>query len=130
VKTILLVFLIHNFSVDGTIVTAPAGCTLPNSTAKERSEMVSTVTITPTQLLSDGQVVASVAAVVRQENLLIEDLMRTLTKVTTAGQCGRQSRKIMIQSDRTIEFSIIKKVMYTCNKAGFTDFTVMVTTQG
>jgi biopolymer transport protein ExbD len=34
--------------------------------------------------------------------------------------------EVMIQADKNIEFEIVKKVMYTCSKAGATDFTILV----
>jgi hypothetical protein len=34
--------------------------------------------------------------------------------------------KVLIQCDREIEFSIVKKVMFSCSKAGFSDFSVLV----
>ncbi len=33
---------------------------------------------------------------------------------------------LMIQADQETEFNIIKRVMYTCSKAGVADFTVLV----
>jgi biopolymer transport protein ExbD len=35
------------------------------------------------------------------------------------------AHKVMIKADREIEFSILKRVMYSCNKAGFIDFTIL-----
>ena len=37
-----------------------------------------------------------------------------------------ESKRIIIQCDKELEFNIVKRVMYTCSKAGFTDFSVLV----
>jgi biopolymer transport protein ExbD len=34
--------------------------------------------------------------------------------------------KLLIQADKEVPFAIVKKVMYSCSKAGFDDFKVLV----
>lgn len=134
VMTILLVFLIHNFSAEGAIVAAPKDCALPVSTARERPEMITTVTITPVSILVNGALVAPLSAIGPQTELMVEPLYRCLripgVGIGAGTAAPSDETRLMIQSDKSIAFSYIKKVMYTCSKAGYTDFTVMVMNQG
>ncbi len=43
-------------------------------------------------------------------------------------QCGDslKGRELMIQCDRELPYSNVKKVMYSCSKAGFNRFSVLV----
>jgi biopolymer transport protein ExbD len=35
-------------------------------------------------------------------------------------------REVLIQADKETEFNVIKRVMFTCSRAGFTDYSVLV----
>ncbi len=119
VMTILLVFLIKSFSVEGDIITQSPQVQLPVSVSKQKPEIVQSVEITKTNITSGGTVITDIKSFCNNKELMIEPLYKKLKN-------NLKNNKIMIQSDKDIEFNIVKRVMFTCSKAGFTDFTVLV----
>jgi biopolymer transport protein ExbD len=124
VMAIILVFLIKSFSTEGNIITPSADLELPVSTSTKKPEPRWSIEISQNAVLSDGAPIAAVSAYARGDSLLIPELYRWL----------RDKRKLradtisraLIQCDREVPYSIVKKVMYTCSKADFTDFSVLV----
>ena len=125
VMTILLVFLMKSFSVEGNLITPSRDLSLPLSTAKEVPEPVTTLEITAGAILSDGLTIASTRNAGNDDSLAIPLLSEWL-KLRNSGN----RKEIMLQSDRHIPFAVIKRVMYTCSKAGFDDFTILVQQEG
>jgi biopolymer transport protein ExbD len=125
VMTILLVFLMKSFSVEGNLITPSPDLELPLSTSRNAPEPVTTLEITSSIVTSDGETVADVAAFVKSDSLLIPPLSDWLRLRHT-----QATREIMLQADRHIPFNVLKRVMYTCSKEGFDDFTILVQQEG
>jgi biopolymer transport protein ExbD len=125
VMTILLVFLIKSFSVEGELVTPSRDLTLPVSSARQTPAPAPAVVITQREILVDGAALAPVRSLARSDSMLIEPLFKKLDEMKKA--YGASAREVMIQADRDILFAIVKKVMFTCSRAGFDEFTVLVT---
>jgi biopolymer transport protein ExbD len=123
VMTILLVFLLKSFSVEGTIVTPAKDLQLPASISNETPKPLPAIQITNKGVLIESTMLASMKELTESDSMLIPKLYSWLS--LQSGWIGT-TREIMIQSDRNAQFSIIKKVMYTCSKAGIADFTVLV----
>jgi biopolymer transport protein ExbD len=127
IMTILLVFLLKSFSAEGSLITPSADLKLPISSAHNTPELTTTVKITTDVILFNDTIVASNAQVEKSEDLLVKPLYeRLLAEPKPPTASGDSPRSMMIQSDKEIEFSIIKRVMYTCSKAGYSNFTVLV----
>jgi biopolymer transport protein ExbD len=129
VMTILLVFLIKSFSVEGNLVTPATDLQLPTSTAREQPQPTKTIAITQSDVIGDGQVLASISSFADADSMLISPVLNWLGGTAESGD-EAPPREIIIQSDRELEFHIVKKVMYTCSKAGYADFTVLVLREG
>lgn len=128
VMTILLVFLIKSFSVEGNLVTPSPDLELPFSSAEKPPKPVCSIEITRTNVIGDGVVLAEVDGIADSDSLMIPPVHDWLVSKKSA--CGDSlSRELMIQSDKEVEFDIVKKVMYSCSKAGFSDFSVLVLEQ-
>lgn len=125
VMTILLVFLIKSFSVDGNLITPAQDLVLPVSTSEKRPQHQSSIEITKLGIISEGNVIVRISELENDSMLIVPlyDWMRVLNSVNKTTE---HSSALMIQCDRDIEFSIVKKVMFSCSKAGFTDFSVLV----
>jgi biopolymer transport protein ExbD len=119
VMTILLVFLMKSFSAEGNLVTPAQDLTLPLSSAQARPRTVTSVMVTDSTVLVDRHMVA-IFGPSTGDSLLVEPLYRHLT--STKGEDDR----MMIQADRDLPFERVKRVMYTCSKAGYEDFSVLV----
>jgi biopolymer transport protein ExbD len=75
-------------------------------------------------IMSEGTVIASTKTFAKQDSLLVPELYKWLEKKRT--QRADSSTKLLLQCDREVPYAIVKKVMYTCSKASFTDFSMLV----
>jgi biopolymer transport protein ExbD len=130
VMTILLVFLIKSFSADATILTPSKDLELPLSSSKVTPKAAASIEIAKNAVLADGNAVAGFDALATNDSLVIPTLLDYLQGVQARASSENSSRELMIQSDKAVEFSIIKRVMYTCSRAGFTDFSILVIERG
>ena len=126
VMTILLVFLIKSFSVEGNLVTPSDDLVLPVSTSDKLPRQQCAIEITTKAILGDGQIIAALGDIDPTDSLLIEPLYRWMR--SQGAQCGDslRGREIMIQCDRNMAYVHVKRVMYSCSKAGFSRFSVLV----
>jgi biopolymer transport protein ExbD len=126
VMTILLVFLIKSFSVDGNLITPSDDLILPVSSSDKRPRQQCAIEITGSAIIGEGEVIAKINDVAATDSLLIEPLFKWMKMKSV--QCGDsiKGRELMIQCDRELPYSNVKKVMYSCSKAGFSRFSVLV----
>jgi biopolymer transport protein ExbD len=129
VMTILLVFLLKSFSVEGQIVTPAHDLELPVSSSTKPAKPMATLEITQRAVSSEGTVIAPIESFMGQDSLLIEPLHKWMQLLRAQALDTLKSRQVLIQSDKSIPFDIIKRVMYTCSRAGTTDFAVLVLEQ-
>jgi len=125
VMTILLVFLIKSFSVEGTLVTPSPDLELPNSTSKKNPKPACSVEITRDAVVAEGNVLAKISDFSAVDSMLIPVLYDWMRLQNLKCKDSLRLREVLIQADRATEFNVIKRVMYTCSKAGFTDFSVL-----
>jgi biopolymer transport protein ExbD len=124
VMAIILVFLIKTFSTEGNIVTPSSDLELPVSTAVKQPSPRWSIEISRDFILSDGAPIAVAKSYANSDSMLIPSLFdwlkqkRRLRADTTS--------QVLIQCDREVPYAVVKKVMYTCSKAKFTDFSVLV----
>ncbi len=126
VMTILLVFLIKSFSVEGDILTPAEDLILPVSTSEKPPRPRCSVVVTRKAILADGQTLIEVAEIASSDSLLISPLYSWMRLQRSKCEDTVSPPKVMIQCDREVEFGIVKRVMYSCSKAGFTDYSVLV----
>lgn len=126
VMTILLVFLIKSFSVDGNIVTPSADLLLPVSSSEKKPTLQNSIEITRNAIISEGHVIVGTDELKKSDSLLITPLYDWMKTVNSRKSRSDSASFLLIQCDRETEFSIVKKVMFSCSKAGFTDFSVLV----
>ncbi|MBN1578654.1 MAG: biopolymer transporter ExbD [Chitinispirillaceae bacterium] len=126
VMTILLVFLIKSFSTEGQIVTQAKDLQLPISTSEKPPRPRCAVEITRKAVLADGQVIETLDKIAGSDSLLVPPLFSWMKLERAKCTDLLKPPEVMIQCDREVEFAIVKKVMFTCSKAGFIDFSVLV----
>jgi biopolymer transport protein ExbD len=123
VLTVLLIFLIHSFSAEASDVSPVKTLNLPESSSKRNARDMASVEITPRDIQVNGMHVATLKSVKDLgPELEIDMLYKELAKTGLTGG----EKEIMIQADKSIEFAVVKKVMYTCSKAGASEYTVLV----
>jgi biopolymer transport protein ExbD len=129
VMTILLVFLIKNFSVDSDVVSPPPNVELPLSTSQKPAQTRCAVTITKSEIIAGDRTVASTAAVERNDSLVIEPLLAMMAAMLPSCVID-SSGAVVILCDKDVNFAVVKKVMSTCSKAGVVNYSILVLKEG
>jgi len=127
VLTILLVFLIKNFSTMPEMTVTAKNLQLPISTAAQYPEVSTTVAATQQAVLLDGEFVDTIENIRSQKEMLntklydklIQDKQRFLLIASKNPDEIKFRGKIIIQADKSIPYQIIKKLIYTCGQADF-----------
>lgn len=134
ILTVLLLFLLKSFVVEGEVITPVPGVDLPESSSKDLPQASVVIAIFEDNVMIDGEVVASVAEAVASDDLVIEPLAvhldtarEKVEKIARArGNTEEFRGKVAIQGDREIDFAILQRVMYTCSVTGFEDISLAV----
>jgi biopolymer transport protein ExbD len=134
--TILLVFLLKSYSAEGQIITLSEDLRLPDSTAELPPISTPIVKVTQQTILLDDVPVADIERTYKDNNLEIAGLGRLLSeKKIISERLGAKDANlgfkgnVTIQGDKEIEFRILKKIMFTCGKAGYNNIYLAVTKQ-
>ena len=125
VMTLLLIFLIMNFSVDSDVVSPPPNVELPLSSSDKPAQPRCAVTITKQEIIADDRVVANTADVEMSDTLIIAPLyaaLKSMLPICMVDSVG----SVVILCDRDVNFAVVKRVMSTSSRAGITDFSVLV----
>jgi len=119
VMTILLVFLIQNFSAQGDFISPQSDIKLAHSTVSTSPLPAFTVQITETELRVQGVFLMKNSAFADNHDFLIPELYEQLSR-------EEGEKRIILEADRNLPFNIIKRVSFTCSAAGFEDFEILV----
>lgn len=127
VFTILLCFLIRNFSVTPEVTLMAKNLQLPLSTAAQVPEISTIVSATQQSVLMDGEFVDTIQNIDSKKEMLNtklhEKLIQEKEKFLLIARRNPDNikfqGKIIIQADRRIPYRIIKKILYTCGQAEF-----------
>ena len=137
ILTVLLLFLLKSFVVEGEVVTPPPDVELPGSTADAPPEASLVIAISDEVIMLSGQPITTVREVLANDDLLITVLDHELDAAYArmAAIAARQGReapdgKVTIQGDKDLEFRLLQKVMYTCNFSGFDQLALAVVLEG
>ncbi len=133
VMTILLIYLLQSFSAEGNIVTIHKDLILPESSAKKQPDLRVTLTVNNKYILAENVMVASVDEVLSSDEIIIPGLYQWLKSRREATErIEKYSTKtkfkgeISIQGDKRIRFRLLKKIMYTCGRQGYNNFSLTV----
>ena len=123
VFTILVFFLLVN-SASTEVLETPKRITLPDSVVEERPRETVVIFISPTEVTVQGELVVQVADIQRTSAqniasigdrlaMLSENIIGLNTKIVA------ESQEVTILADKSVPFSVIKKVMSTCTSQGY-----------
>jgi biopolymer transport protein ExbD len=126
ILTLLLVFLIQSFSAEGNLVTPSTDLTLPLSSSKKPAKPSLMLELTNSSVIADGKQLASNQSFAAAPDFLVKNVYGWLLGQKTKIDAQGAQRQIILQCDKELEFNIVKRIMFTCSKAGFTDFSVLV----
>lgn len=128
---ILVVFLlVHTSDVD--ILPNSKAISIPESVADTKPRASVVVMVTKTDLLVDGQSVASIAEVNASNEAVIAPLRDALLSqadriLANASQQDLVDREVTIMGDRDLPYKLLKKVMATCTDANYGKVSLAVT---
>ena len=127
VMTFFLVFLIKSFSVQGDVITPADNLRLPLSKSCKPPHPAASIEITAKNVMAEGRVLSTISTSDRADPLLIPGVFQwmSLLGARSSNLSTPPSREVLIQADREIEYAALKRVMYSCSKAGFSDFTIL-----
>jgi biopolymer transport protein ExbD len=124
VFTILMFFLLFN-SGASEVLEAPKQIKLPQSVveAKPRESTV-VIMVNHDSVVVQGEAVISTAELLKAEGDLIAPITERLTELERSiiGDSTKaivESREVTILADKTVPFSVLKKVMSTCTNSGY-----------
>ena len=133
VLTVLVFFLLKNFSSEGDIVTQSKNLELPFSSAKAKPEQTLTVAISQKHILVDGAPVALVAEEwdrggtdIPSLARFLEDRRKQTEQIAEYDKSVSFDGKLTIQGDRKIPYWLLQKVLATCGENGFSSFSLAV----
>ena len=121
--TILVFFLLVNSS-DGEVLPSTRNVQLPESVAEEKPRITVVVMVTDTDVLVQGEKIASVKDVINTEGLNLIPLKAALAEqeariLRTDKVDAPEQREITIMGSKEIPYAVLKKVMATCTESGF-----------
>ncbi|MDZ7261827.1 MAG: biopolymer transporter ExbD [candidate division KSB1 bacterium] len=134
--TIILVFLLKNFSTEGNLIHPSEYLTLPKSTVQNAPEVALDIVISTEAIMVNDEPVERVSNVIDQKSLIIRPLQQKL--LTYAREAKRMeelygtpfSGKVTIQGDYRIPYKLLVKVMATCGKSEYPNMRLVVYKKG
>lgn len=131
--TIILLFLLKSYSVSEFQMTPPKDVNLPTSLSKTAPQLALVVSASPTGIFIEGEKVATIYNGVLNpyelDGLVIKPLLAKLNRYGKISKYKQSQREdftftgnILLQADRTLPFSIIKRIMFTAEHADFSLF--------
>jgi biopolymer transport protein ExbD len=126
---ILVLFLIANFSATGEILSISKDISLPEAANTEELTLAPSVLVSQDSVIVSGTMIGRVDDLTREEYLNIPQLEEKLREMkkqfedlhNAANDSGAFKGDVNIQADKRVAFKIIKKVMFSCASAGYSN---------
>jgi biopolymer transport protein ExbD len=123
VFTILVFFLLFH-SGSGDIMEAPKQIKLPDSSVETKPRETVVIMVSPQVVLVQGEAVISTPKLleagietVSEITERLKQLERSIIGIST--KTVAESMEVTILADKTIPFSVLKKIMLTCTGSGY-----------
>ena len=130
--TILIFFLLSNSS-EVQALTASKAVKLPESIADKSPKETVVVLVNNDDIIVQGRKVASVADVMAADDDLIAPLKAELDLQASHALVRKENtpenQPITILGDKAIPYRLLRKVMYTCARANYSEVSFAVTTK-
>lgn len=131
----LVVFLLTSFSASGELLSQRANLVMPAAANAADLEIAPIIAIDSRVITLDGRVVAqtqdlmnSPNATERMDNLIqdLETLKRNWTVLHPRDKFEEKGNAVIIQSDKGIDYRVLKKVMFSAGQAGYSNINFAV----
>lgn len=124
--TILLVFLLKNFSAEGEIMAISEDLKLPEASFNKKPVASLIVAVTKEFITLEGEHIIEVKEIINTPELVIPKLKERLeAKANYVKEIAKINPTIIftgdvtIQGDKAIPFKLLQKIMYTCGQAEY-----------
>lgn len=125
--TILLIFLLMSYSTGGQLMYMAQDILMPESLSQEQLEPAVEVAVATDRIYVDGEVIMDDLASWYTEKTLLMPVLYEVLKMKAVEFRKMEEKvplfhfagKITIQADRAIPFHVLKKVLYTADRADF-----------
>lgn len=141
ILTILLVFLLQSYNSSGVIINVPKGIELPRSASESVNNFGVNVQVSKTQIWVDDEEVLNTETTDRGQMFdqggrriipLYNELIKIKETIKQSEKLSPQAKKFSgianLVVDKSLKYSYLKRVMYTCAAAGFKEFKFVVLT--
>jgi biopolymer transport protein TolR len=133
VFTILIFFLLSNNTSEATLPPSKA-VKLPESTSEKMPKETIVVAVNNSEILVEGRKVADVAAFANSPDDLIPPLKAALETIggrqVVRAENAAKGKAVTIMGDKAIPYQLLRKVMYTCALADYSDVSFAVRAKG
>jgi biopolymer transport protein ExbD len=128
VFTILIFFLMSNVGVE--TLASTRAVTLPESMSQKAPKETVLVTVTASEILVGDRVVAAVRDAIAVDGDLIQPLKAALdveaSREVILKENESDSKRVTIMGDKDIPYRLLRKVMFTAARAGYSDVSFAV----
>jgi biopolymer transport protein ExbD len=128
VFTILIFFLMSNVGVE--TLASTRAVTLPESMSQKAPKETVLVTVTASEILVGDKVVAAVRDAIAVDGDLIQPLKAALdveaSREVILKENESDSKRVTIMGDKDIPYRLLRKVMFTAARAGYSDVSFAV----
>lgn len=143
ILTILLVFLLQSYNSSGVIINVPREIKLPTSRSESLNNFGVNVQVSSTQIWVDDNEIINTTDPNKRSRLdqgdrrivpLYDELVKLKEMVKQSEKLSPEVKKfsgvVNLVFDKTLKYSYLKKVMYTCGAAGYKEFKFVVMSEG
>jgi len=136
---IIVLFLIANFSATGEVLMMTKDVQLPEAFNVTEIEMAPVVLVSNTDIIVSGNAIGRVDDLTRDEYLNIpalEEKLRVMKKnyedlhALAKDTEGSFKGDVNIQASKDVQFKVIKRVLYSCATAGYSNLNFAVLQKG
>jgi len=128
VFTILIFFLMSNVGVE--TISSTRAVQLPESMSQKAPKETVMIVVTATEIVVGDKVAASVADALRADGDMIQPLKAMLdveaSREVILKENASDSKRVTIMGDTDIPYRLLRKVMFTAARAGFSDVSFAV----
>ena len=135
--TIIVIFLLQNFSASGEILYMSKDIKLPYAVHGAELERAPVIAVSADAVTVDGKQVAATDDLVKRDVLNVPELEDALREEKRRYEQIHQNDLehpfrglVNVQADKKITFKVIKKVMFACNQSGFGNITFAAMAKG
>ncbi len=134
VFTILVFFLLVN-SGSVEVMDAPKEVSLPESRVEEKPRETVVIFVSPEEVLVQGQSVIRVEEILGSDASRIEPITARLAELKErvmgpATKSVADSQEVTILADKSVPFTVIKRIMTTCTGEGYGQVSLAVIQKG